>query len=199
VTGVYDAAAQTLDVYLNGERDNGFLVGRVTGTQRSSRESVYVGRRSDPTGFEFAGSIDDVRIYSRALTKAEIVADMQGTAIEGGAAQSAAAGPVDGGSGAGRPRDPDASCAVRSDLEDASIPGVAAVLGVLSAIACVGLWPSAAPLLCLVVSLAAGLLLVPLRASTLPVLGLWMIPLVSLLGGVSVALSVRSSKRSGDE
>ena len=58
VTGVYDAEAQTLDVYLNGELDNGFLLGSVTGTQRSSRGDLYVGRRSRPAGFEFAGIID---------------------------------------------------------------------------------------------------------------------------------------------
>ena len=100
----------------------------------------------------------------------------------------------------GLPRDPDVSCAVGSDIEDASIPGAAAVLGVLIAIACVGLWPSAAPLLCVVVSFAAGLLLVAARASTLPVLGLWMIPLVSLAGGASVALSVgrRTDLEMGD-
>ena len=195
--GVYDAAAQTLDVYLNGEPDNGVLVGRVTGTQRSSRESVYVGRRSNPAGFEFAGTIDDVRVYSRALTRAEIVADMEGRAIESRTAQAAAAAPVDGRNGARRPRDPDASCVSKSDLEDASIPGAAAVFGVLSAIACVGLWPSGAPLLSVVVSLAAGLLLVAARASTLPVLGLWLIPLVSLAGGLSVALSVHR-RRSED-
>ena len=50
VAGVYNAEAQTLDVYLNGELDNGFLRGSVTGTQRSSREAVYVGRRSDHEG-----------------------------------------------------------------------------------------------------------------------------------------------------
>ena len=189
LAGVYDAAAQTLDVYLNGERDDGPLVGRVTGTQRSSREPVYVGRRRDPAGFEFAGSIDDVRINSRALTKAEIVANMEGTSIDGRTTPGATAGPA-GGGGARPPGEPDVSCAVGSDVEDASIPGAAAVLGVLTAIAFVGLWPSAAPLLWVVGSFAAGLLLVAARASTLPVLGLWMIPLVSLAGGASVALSV---------
>jgi hypothetical protein len=58
VTGVYDAEAQTLDVYLNGELDNGSLLGSVTATQRSSRGALYVGRRSRPAGFEFAGIID---------------------------------------------------------------------------------------------------------------------------------------------
>ena len=92
VAGVYDAQAQTLDVYLNGEPDNGFLRGPVTGAQRSSREAVYVGRRSNLRGFEFAGFVDDVRIYSRALTKAEISADLRGTSIDDLEGQGAALG-----------------------------------------------------------------------------------------------------------
>lgn len=67
VAGVYDARARTIDVYLNGKLDDGFLSGTVPGTRRSSRQSLYVGKRK-MRGFEFAGTIDDVRIYSRALT-----------------------------------------------------------------------------------------------------------------------------------
>src|SRR6185503_17669570 len=105
-------------------------------------------------------------------TKGEIVADMEGRAIDSRTAQAATAAPDDGRNSAPRPRTPDASCVSKSDLEDASIPGAAAVFGVLSAIACIGLWPSGAPLPSVVVSLAAGLLLMAARASTLPVLGL---------------------------
>ena len=83
VAGVYDAEAQTLNVYLNVELDNGFLLGSVTSRQRSSRATVYVGRRSDVKRFAFAGSMNDVRIYSYALTKAEIASDMHGTSIDG--------------------------------------------------------------------------------------------------------------------
>ena len=78
VAGVYNSEARTLDVYLNGELDNGLLFGSVTGAQHSSRSPVYIGRRSDGAGFEFAGFIHDVRIYSRALNAAEIVSDMRG-------------------------------------------------------------------------------------------------------------------------
>lgn len=192
MAGVYDAQAQTLDVYLNGELDNGFLLGSVTGTQHSSRSAVYVGRRSDLEGFEFAGSIDDVRIYSFALTNTEIAADMRGRVIDGLAAQRATGRGVNNSRRAGHPRDLDAPCAVLSEPEDARmIPGAAAAFGVLVAVACVGLWPSAGLLLCLVISFAAGLLLVPATASTLPPFSLWMMPLVSLAGGASVAVSVR--------
>jgi hypothetical protein len=190
VAGVYDAEARTLDVYLNGEPDNGVLLGSVTGRQRSSRAAVYVGRRSNLEGFEFAGSIDDVRLYSRALTKAEIVADMHGTATDGLAGQPAAER-VDRSRGARPSEGLDPSCAASSDEEDARIPGAAAVFGVLVAIACVGLWPRAGSLIYLVASFAAGGLLLPAMAPTLPQRDLWMMPLVSLAGGASVAVSVR--------
>jgi hypothetical protein len=76
VAGVYNAAGQTLTVYLNGQPNNGALVGPVTTTQQGSALSVNIGRKPGDPGFEFAGRIDDVRIYSRALSQAEIQADM---------------------------------------------------------------------------------------------------------------------------
>lgn len=181
VAGVYDAEAQTMDVYLNGELDDGFLVGSVSGAQRSTRQRVYVGRRAKLRGYDFAGAIDDVRIYSRALTKSDIGAVMHGTPM---AAKSAGSSPH-------RRRDSVAPCAVVSDHEDAKIPGAAATLGVLAAVVCLGLWPSAGALFCLTASLAAGLLLVPATASTLPLFDLWMVPLISLAGGASVTFSLR--------
>ena len=46
VTGVYNAAAQTLDVYLNGALDNGVLKGTITSSQQnSSNVNVMIGRR----------------------------------------------------------------------------------------------------------------------------------------------------------
>jgi hypothetical protein len=180
VAGVYDAEAHTIDVYLNGELDDGFLLGSVSGAQRSSRQRVYVGRRSSSRGCEFAGAIDDVRIYSRALTKSDIGAVMHGTPM---AAKSA-------GGSSHRIRDSVGPCAVVTDKEDAKIPGAAATLGVMVAVVCLGLWPSAGALLCLTASLAAGLLLVPATSSTLPLFDLWMVPLISLAGGVSVTFSL---------
>jgi hypothetical protein len=191
VAGVYNAEAQTLDVYLDGKLDNGFLGGPVTGIQRSSREGVYVGRRPDLEGFGFAGLIDDVRIYSLALTQAEIAAIMHGTSIDGLAVQGATGRGVERLRNARRPGDLNPPCAVLSEPEDAKIPAAAAVLGVLVAVACIGFLPSAGWLLCLIVSIAAGVLLLPATASTLPSFNLWLIPLVSLAGGVSVAVSVR--------
>jgi hypothetical protein len=162
----------------------------VTGTQHSSRSAVYVGR-SDSERYEFAGSIDEVRIYLFALTKTEIAAAMRGEAIDGLAAHRAAGNGVNGGRGVRRSTDPGSRCAVFSEGGDQRIPAVAATLGVPDAVACVGLWPSAGSLLYLFVSFAAGLLLLPATTPTLPPFTLWLIPLVSLAGGASVAVSVR--------
>jgi hypothetical protein len=182
VAGVYNAEARTLDVYLNGELDNGFVLGRVTGTQRSSREPVYVGRRSDLTGFEFAGSIADVRLYSRALSKAEISGAMHGE-VNNSPVGEARTRDVD--------LDRDAQCVGLSDHEDAKIPAAAAAFGVLVAVACAGLWPSSGKRGSLLASLTAGLLLLPAMASTFQAPSRWMMPLISLAGGVSVVVSLR--------
>ena len=71
VSGVYDAGAQTMTVYLNGVPDNGTLVGTVASSQTDSLLNVNVGRRSGADGYEFRGTIDDVRIYNRVLSATE--------------------------------------------------------------------------------------------------------------------------------
>jgi hypothetical protein len=63
-------------VYLNGQLDDATLVGTVTSTQRNSTANVNIGRRPTGNNFNFNGRIDDVRIYGRALSQAEIQADM---------------------------------------------------------------------------------------------------------------------------
>jgi hypothetical protein len=74
VTGVYNATAQTLDIYVNGVLDNGVLSGTVPAAQFNSGQNVNIGRRAG--GFYFQGIIDEVRIYNRALTQTEIQTDM---------------------------------------------------------------------------------------------------------------------------
>ncbi len=184
VAGVYDSQARTLHVYLNGALDDGFLLGTVTGGQRSSRSAVYVGRRSDFKGFEFAGSIDEVRIYSFALTKEQIAGDMRGEVIQSATAEDHPS----------LPKNPDSPCGVLSEYEDSKIPGVAATLGVLVAVACVGFWSSAGTLPGLVTSFGVGLLLLPFMSSSLPVMSRCMVPLASLLGGVSIVVSLRRER-----
>ena len=68
VTGVYNAATSELHVYLNGQLDDGTLLGTVTATQQNSTANVNIGRRPGSSSFNFNGRIDDVRIYNRALT-----------------------------------------------------------------------------------------------------------------------------------
>jgi Concanavalin A-like lectin/glucanases superfamily/Galactose oxidase-like, Early set domain/Bacterial Ig domain/Glucodextranase, domain B/Kelch motif len=93
VAGVYDATNRTLNVYLNGQLDNGVLVGTIPASQPTSTQNVNIGRRPGiPNTFNFAGKIDDVRIYNRALTQVEIQTDMN-TAV-GGTPPSDTTGPV---------------------------------------------------------------------------------------------------------
>jgi hypothetical protein len=87
VTGVYNAATSELHVYLNGQLDDGTLVGTVSATQQNSTANVNIGRRPGLNTFNFNGLIDDVRIYSRALTAGEIQTDMN-TPVAGGSGDS---------------------------------------------------------------------------------------------------------------
>jgi VanZ family protein len=183
VTGVYDAHSKTLDVFLNGQPDVGVLSRPVSGRRRSAREPLYVGRRSDRPGFEFAGDVDDVRIYSRALTKDEIALVMQGKDVDA----SPAVVPPQGASS--NDSDDDIVCNTSSDADDARVPGGVAAFGVLVATACVAIWPLAGPWPALVAGLLAGLVAVPLATPTLPTLKYVVFPLTSLAGAASVVMS----------
>ncbi len=74
VAGVYDAAAKTLNVYVNGVLDNGVLAGAVPGAQVTPAINPTIGRRSG--GYYFKGIIDNLRVYTRALSAAEVQSDM---------------------------------------------------------------------------------------------------------------------------
>jgi fibronectin type 3 domain-containing protein len=76
VAGAYDASARTLNIYVNGVLDNGLLTGTVPASQVNQNVNVNIGRRTGGTGFYFNGVIDEVRIYNRALSQAEVQADM---------------------------------------------------------------------------------------------------------------------------
>ena len=175
LAGVYDAAAATMNVYLDGELDDGVLLGTVRNAQRSSRGPAYAGRRGNSRQFNFAGAIERVRIYSFALTQSEIRAEMRGEAIRAPATARPASSPP---------------CAPWSDREDKEIPFAAAVLGTLVAVASIAAWPSAARLLVLSISFAAGAFLLSVIPPNLPAFNAWMLPLLALAGGASVAVSV---------
>ena len=74
VAGVYNAAARTLDIYVNGVLDDGVLTGTVPAAQVLAAVPARIGMRSG--GYYFNGTIDNVRIYNRALAASEIQADM---------------------------------------------------------------------------------------------------------------------------
>ena len=78
VAGVYNAAARTLDIYVNGVLNNGILTGTIPASQVNAPVNVYIGKRTSlyGGGYCFNGIVDDVRIYNRALSQAEIQADM---------------------------------------------------------------------------------------------------------------------------
>jgi len=78
VTGVFDNG--TLMVFIDGKLDNTTTAGSTFGTGNTrygfvgvrSEADVFDGNQNDP-GWPFAGNLDDVRIYERALSQAEIV------------------------------------------------------------------------------------------------------------------------------
>jgi hypothetical protein len=197
VAGVYDADTRALNVYLNGHLDDGILEGRVVAAQQASSQSVFVGRRAELRGYEFAGLIDDVRIYTRPLTQAEIERDMNGVGIGGHPAEKAVLG------WAGDILKKRASSLANhwhqpTRDEDTLVPGLIAAVGVLSALACAGFWPGHR-LAILGVSAAVGLLIFPVAAVALPPNTRWMLPWLSLAGGSSVAFSlVRASRGTSD-
>jgi hypothetical protein len=80
VAGVYDAAAQTLDIYIDGSNDNATLTAPVPTALHVATTPVHtqIGN-ANPTTNSFTGGqnaysgvLDDVRIYNRALSAAEV-------------------------------------------------------------------------------------------------------------------------------
>lgn len=75
VAGVYNAAAKTMDVYVNGVLDSGawYYEGRnsVPSSIYNSSVDVVIGSTHNPSQL-FHGLIDEVHVYNRALSAAEI-------------------------------------------------------------------------------------------------------------------------------
>jgi uncharacterized repeat protein (TIGR01451 family) len=83
VAGVYDAAARTVHVYLNGVLDDSTnRAVTPSGSQANSVVNVYIGRRPSGNGYEFQGTIDEVTIYDRALSQSEITALFNAGALD---------------------------------------------------------------------------------------------------------------------
>jgi VanZ family protein len=187
VAGVYDAGGRTLDVYLNGHLDNGCLLGTVTDRQTVTGGAVHVGRRASRGAFQFTGAVDEVRIYSRALAAHEIAALVKGTPPVHSAARPAARG-LDT---APTPVGPETACHP-SEPPDARTSGFVVAFGFLVAFASAGFWPTKAYRIpCLILGFTAGFLLAPAMAGTLPAYYLSVVPLLTLAGAMTVAVSAR--------
>jgi hypothetical protein len=193
VAGVYDADEQTIDVYVDGWRDNGYLLGPVTRRQRPSREAVYIGRRSNVSGHEFAGLIDEVRIYSRPLSEAEIRADMgrhdeevppaRGVRSEASNATGVVPAAL---------RDAHAEpCLGASDREDRLLPVAAAGVGMLGAIALAGAVDGAGSLAITGLGLLAGVL-IGILAAPVPLTATAAAVVCSAGGALAIGVGKRS-------
>jgi Concanavalin A-like lectin/glucanases superfamily len=197
VAGVYNAQMKTIDVFLDGTLDNGYLSGTVVGAQRSSSGAVRVGSRDRNPRWDFPGAIDDVRIYSLALNPQQIIQAMRGKIVPIPVEQSLeAAASADASSFVGpelRSENRNHPCFGASDPDDLRIPPVAAIVGVLLGFACFGVRPSG--LCAATISLGAGLVMFLLAGANLPPFNIWLVPLTALAGGLSVALSARRPQR----
>lgn len=69
--GTWDG--KNISLYIDGELDKS---GGCDGTLKSSNTSVYIGSRNGGERF-LTGIVDEVRIYNRGLTQAEVKTDMQ--------------------------------------------------------------------------------------------------------------------------
>lgn len=187
VAGVYDAEAKTLDVYLNGRLDNGCVMGEITSRQYVSGEKAFVGRRASQRGFEFAGTIDDVRIYSRALTADEIARQVEDTISSSSIRGSLSDHGVRSGDHTSGICPPKKS----NDSSDARVVGLVVALGMLVAVGCAGVWPRAGfrPA-SLAFSLIAGFLLLPFVAPLVPAYFRPLVPLLTFAGALTVAVSI---------
>lgn len=194
VTGVYDAAARTLDVYLNGRLDDGTLLGRVTAGQQPSGQHVYIGRRPDSDRYPFAGSIADLRIYSLPLDHSKIERDMNEVSAGHLLARSSGEDPR----GEYRLAHPVAvsSCVPSATARDAMLPLFAVSLGMLLAITVTGFWktPTRLRVVTYVLGgLIAGPVILATGVSALPWYRLWMLPLYGVAGAISVAASTHAT------
>lgn len=76
LTGVYDAGARTLDIYLDGQKDNGGFTTNSPAVPSSLNllpqdQCPYIAASANQNSLLF-GSADEFRLYSRALTAAEV-------------------------------------------------------------------------------------------------------------------------------
>jgi hypothetical protein len=143
---------------------------------------VFVGRSGRRDGYWFKGDLDDVRIYSRALMPSEVENIVRET--PGGRSLAPA-------HRAEHYRGWDESvCAPRP--RDTRVSGFFVALGLVTAVACAGLWPTAAfQLPALLASIAAGFLVLLSVPDAFPDYYRPAIPLLVFVGGIVAVISMR--------
>ena len=176
VAGVYDATAQTLDVYLDGEPDDGADgISHARAASLSKASLRCPPAELHPVQFSRSSSRTSVSIRSRSREPRSpptcVAKRFRGPAL----AEAVAV-----------PR-----CGPLSDREDKELPFMAALMGTLGGLVCIGAWPSAARPVVLASSLVSGALLLTVTAPGLPSFNTWLLPLVALAGGVTVVASAR--------
>ena len=78
LVGVYDVEARAIQVYVNGELDS---MKRLDAAIRKTEIPLYIGK-GETRSQSFAGDIDEVRVYNRALGRDEIQALYKGASFE---------------------------------------------------------------------------------------------------------------------
>jgi hypothetical protein len=145
---------------------------------------VLIGRNNRRQASWFRGMLDDVKIYSSALTAAEVLDDAHASPR----AASLANAPV-----------PTAewdenACVARPP--DARVAGLFVAFGLLVAMAFAGIRPTSSYRIpAAVLSLAAGFLILPSIPDTLPDHYSYIVPLLTLAGGLAAVMSMRSRTR----
>jgi hypothetical protein len=189
VAGVYDATARTLDVYVNGQPDNGCLIGRVAGHQHPAAGHVFAGRRAGLRGYEFIGTIDEAEVQSRPLAATEVQAQFAAAAHAVDATSPPAARDVKS------TREP--ACPYVRDARLPRVAGPYVAIGMAVALACAGLWfglhyEVATLALCLLVGMTSGF-----WAGAANLRHVWLTALLMLAGGAAMLLAIRKSSPSG--
>jgi predicted amidohydrolase len=88
VATVVEPANQHAKIYINGVLDHRVIAPATIGT---NSDPLYIGQYGSPGNVRIDGKIDDVRLYARALSDAEIAALVPGATVNSGPAVNAGA------------------------------------------------------------------------------------------------------------
>jgi hypothetical protein len=82
VVAIYDSSVPTINIYVDGTLSNGPYIYSKTGNDASSTSDLFVGNNDGLGQYEFHGLLDDLMIFNRVLTPAEVkliyIADISG-------------------------------------------------------------------------------------------------------------------------